>query len=139
MYKQRLQEIITERYVSDKISTAKYVKLNNRIDLMTEGMALDYLNEFKLPKPSWKAIKSGVAGKKESLKATWALSKKGADKDEALKMLRSQLANKPVGSKEYNAIRRKILALQHIRKAAAGAAVVGVGAAGYAGYKKYKK
>lgn len=143
MYKERLQEIITERYVNDKISTGKYLMLNERIDMLSEGMALDYLNEFKIPKlPKWKAIKAGIGNKKESLKATWALSKKGVDKDKAIEMLRAQLANKPKGSKEAAAIKRKILALQHIRKAAAGAALAGgagVGYAGYAGYKKYKK
>lgn len=142
MYKERLQEIITERFVNDKISTDKYVKLNDRIDLMTEGMALDYLNEFKLPKlPSWKAVKAGAAGKKESLKATWNLSKNKMTKAEAIKMLQSQLANKPKGSKEAKAIQRKIFALQHIRKAAYGGAALGAGgvAGGAYAYGKSRK
>jgi len=64
MFKDTLEDVITERFLTEKISSDKYIKLMEKIEVMSEGRALDILQEI-----SWAGIKGGIKGGYEAAKA----------------------------------------------------------------------
>lgn len=63
MFKNTLEDVITERYLSQKITPEKYVRLMEKIEVMSEGRALDILQEISL-----KGVKDKVVGTAVSVK-----------------------------------------------------------------------
>lgn len=46
MYKEKLQGVITERYLDGKINTDRYIRLMEKTESITEGKSLDLLTEI---------------------------------------------------------------------------------------------
>ena len=45
MYKEKLQGLITERFLNNKIDAEKYVRLNEKIDVLSDSKAKELLEE----------------------------------------------------------------------------------------------
>jgi len=151
MYKEKLQNIITEKFVNDKITTSKYLRLSKKIEDISEGKALDLLI---LQEQKWAAFKAGAtamakkAGSKlysatgiPTQKALYTFMKDPEQAKEAISILKAQLANAKGNPSKMKAISRRIWAIENPKKALAligGAQVGAVGATGAAAYGAYK-
>ena len=76
MFKNTLENVITERFVTGKIGPTKYLKLMEKIDHMTEGKALDILQEISLAGMKEKAVKGATAVKGAAVKGATTVKEK---------------------------------------------------------------
>jgi hypothetical protein len=61
MFKNTLEDVVTERFLTEQISAEKYVKLMEKIEVMSEGKALDILQEITLKQMKKKVVGTAVS------------------------------------------------------------------------------
>lgn len=136
MYKDKLQGVITERYLNGKIATNRYIRLMEKTENITEGKALDLLSEIKMP--TWSGIKAGAGALSAKAGRVTGFGGPARRTISKFKQARELLKNTP---KDHPYYAKYLKDFQDARKAAAitlgrqGATLASVGGAGYGGYK----
>jgi hypothetical protein len=154
IFRNALEDVITERFLDEKIDADKYLRLMEKVQLMTEGKALDILQEITVASAKEKIGKGYEAAKGAATKGVEAV-KGGAEKAVAkTKELAGSVSAKAKELIDYCAkktgqprLKIKDFVVKYYHKfgklptAAKVIAVVGTGAAavGTAAYQRDKK
>ena len=137
MFKEKLQDVITEKYLSDKISTDRFVSLMEKVELVSEKKAQEVLSEV-----NGAAIKAAI-GSGAAKVAKVAKKVTGVTKQQKLyQIIKSAKADmklyKP-GTTDYARAKNKAIKAAAMLSAIGGAQVGTVAAAGYGVSKATEK